>query len=73
MEGEVRSPLMKGSNRFWEPEKMFEATSFSLRSLLVFRPLVRGGEGAVKSSESEFPFEPDEGTKDANPAWARAS
>ena len=64
---------MKGSNRFWAPEKMFEAASFSLRSLLVFHPLVRGGEGAVKYSKSEFPSDPDEGTKDTNPAWARAS
>ena len=64
---------MKGSNRFWEPEKMFEAASFSLRSLLVFRPLVKGGEGALKSSESEFPFDPNQGTKDANLAWAGAS
>ena len=31
---------------------MFEAASFSLRSLFVLRPLVRGGEGAEKSSES---------------------
>ena len=61
-------PLMKGSNRFWEPKKMFEAASFSLRSLLVFHPLVRGGEGAVKSLESEFPSNPNEGTKDSNPA-----
>ena len=52
---------------------MFEAASFSLRSLLVFRPLVRGGEGVVKSSELEFPYDPDEGTKDANPALAGAS
>ena len=59
---------MKGSNRFWEPEVIFEAASFSLRSLFVFRPLVRGGEGAEKSSESEFPYDPEEGTKDANPA-----
>ena len=48
---------------------MFEAASFSLRSLLVFCPLVRGGEGAIKSLESEFPSDPDEGTKDVNPAW----
>ena len=52
---------------------MFEVASFSLRSLLDFFPLVRGGEGVVKSSESEFPFDPDEGTKDANPTWAGAS
>ena len=52
---------------------MFEATSFSLRSFLVFRPLVRGGEGAIKSSESEFPSDLNEGTKDVNPTWARAS
>ena len=35
---------------------MFEAASFSLRSLFVFRPLVRGGEGAEKFSDSEFPL-----------------
>ena len=73
MVGEVRFPLMKGSNPFWEPEKMFEAASFPLRSLLVIRSLVRGGEGAIKSSESEFPSDLDEGTKDANPAWDGAS
>ena len=59
---------MKGSNRFWDPKKMFEAATFSLHSLLVFFPLVRGGEGAIKSSESKFPSDPNEGTKDANPA-----
>ena len=64
---------MKGSNHFWEPEKMFEAASFSLRSLLVFFPLVRGGEGAEKSSESEVPSDLEEGTKDANPAWVEVS
>ena len=47
---------------------MFEATCFSLRSLFVFRPLVRGGDGAEKSSDSEVPS--DEGAKDAGPAWA---
>ena len=52
---------------------MFEAASFTLRSLLVFRPLVRGGEGAEKSLGSEFLSNPDEGTKDANPAWDGAS
>ena len=50
---------------------MFEAASFSLRSLFVFRPLVRGGEGAEKSSESEDSS--DEGTKDASPTWAEIS
>ena len=55
---------MKGSNFFWEPKLMFEDASFSLRSLFVFRPLVRGGEGAEKSSDPEVPF--DEGTKDAS-------
>ena len=45
---------------------MFEAASFSLRSLFVFRPLVRGGEGAKNSSESEVPS--GEGIKDAGPA-----
>ena len=52
---------------------MFEDALFSLRSLLVFCPLVRGGEGAVKSWESEFPSNPDEGTKDAILAWDGAS
>ena len=51
---------------------MFEAASFSLRSLFVFRPLLRG-EGAKKSSESEVPSDPEEGTKDANPAWPEVS
>ena len=50
---------------------MFEAASFSLRSLFFFRPLVRGGEGAEKSSESEVPS--DDGIKDAGPAWAEVS
>ena len=50
---------------------MFEVASFSLRSLLVFRPLMRGGEGAEKSSESEVSS--DEGTKDASPTWAEDS
>ena len=62
---------MKGSNFFWEPALMFEAASFSLRSLFVFRPLVRGGEGAEKSSESEVPS--NDGIKDADPAWAKVS
>ena len=47
---------------------MFEAASFSLRSLFVFHPLVRGGEGAEKSSDLEVPS--DKGTKDASPTWA---
>ena len=50
---------------------MFEAASFSLCSLFVFCPLVRGGEGAEKSSESEVPF--DDGIKDAGPTWAGVS
>ena len=58
---------MKGSNFFWEPEMMFEAASFSLHSLFVFRPLVRGGEGAEKSSDSEVPSY--EWAKEASPAW----
>lgn len=33
---------------------MFEAASFSLLSLLVLRPLVRGGEGAEMPSASEL-------------------
>ena len=45
---------------------MFEATSFSLHYLFVFRPLVRGGEGAEKYSESEVPS--GEGIKDAGPS-----
>ena len=45
---------------------MFEVVSFSLRSLFVFRLLVRGGEGAEKSSESKVPFVLEEGTEDAN-------
>ena len=50
---------------------MFEAASFSLHSLFVFRPLVRGGEGAEKSYESEVPS--DDGIKDAGPAWDEVS
>ena len=57
---------MKGSNFFWEPALMFEAASFSIRYLFVFRPLVRGGEGAEKFSESEVPS--DDGIKVAGPA-----
>ena len=52
---------------------MFEDASFSLRSLLEFRPLVRGGEGAEKSSRSELPYDPTKGTKEASPAWTEAS
>ena len=55
---------------FWVPELMFETASFSLRSLFVFHPLVRGG-GAENSSDSEVPF--DEGTEDASLAWAGVS
>ena len=62
---------MKGSNFFWDPTLMFEAASFSLCSLFDFHPLVRGGEGAEKSSESEVPS--GEGIKDAGLAWAGAS
>ena len=61
---------MKGSNFFCEPALMFEAASFSLCSLFVLRPLVRGGEGAEKSSESAVSS--DEGTRDASP-WAEVS
>ena len=50
---------------------MFEAASFSLRSLFILHPLVRGGEGAEKSSESEVSSV--EGTKDASPTWAEVS
>ena len=50
---------------------MFKAASFSLRSLFVFRPLVRGGEGAENSSESEVPS--DDGIKDVGPAWVEVS
>ena len=52
---------------------MFEVASFSLRALLVFRPLVRGGEGAVKYLGSKLPSDPEEGTKDASPSWAEVS
>ena len=52
---------------------MFEAASFSLRSLLVFRPLVRGGEGAEESFGSELPYDPEEGTKDASRTWVEVS
>ena len=52
---------------------MFEDASFSLHSLLEFRPLVSGGEGAEKSSGSELPFDLAEGTKEASPAWTEAS
>ena len=62
---------MKGSNFLWAPELMFEAASFSLRSLFVFFPLVRGEEGAEKSLDSEVPS--DEGTEDASLAWAGVS
>ena len=48
---------------------MFEAASFSLCSLFVFRPLVRGGEGAEKYLELEVPSDLEEGTEDANIAW----
>ena len=64
---------MKGSNCLWEPKLVFEVASFSIHSLFVFRPLVRGGGGAKKSLESEVPSDPEEGTKDANPAWAEVS
>ena len=50
---------------------MFVAASFSLRSLFVLRPLVRGGEGAEKSSESEVSSE--DGTKEASPTCAEVS
>ena len=52
---------------------MFEDASFSLCSFLVFRPMVRGGEGAEKSSGSELPPDLVEGTKEAGPAWTEAS
>ena len=50
---------------------MFEAASFFLRSLFVFRPLVRGGEGAEKSSDSKVPS--DERTEDAILSWVRVA
>jgi hypothetical protein len=46
---------------------MLEAASFSLRTLLVFRPRVRGGDGTELSSGST---EPLEGTETARPAEA---
>jgi hypothetical protein len=46
---------------------MLEAASFSLRTLLVFRPRVRGGDGTELSSGST---EPLEGTEAARPAEA---
>jgi hypothetical protein len=52
---------------------MLEATSFSLRALLVFRPRVRGGDGTELSSDSEVPPEPLEGTVTTRPAWAEGS
>ena len=39
---------------------IFVAASFSLLSLLVFRPLVRGGDRAEMLVESEFPSELEE-------------
>ena len=50
---------------------MFEAASVSLHSLFVFLPLVRGGEGAKNSLDSEVPS--NEGTKDASLSWAGVS
>ena len=50
---------------------MFEVASFSLRSFFVFLPLVRGGEGAEESSDSEVPS--DEGAKEASPAWTEVA
>jgi len=54
---------------------MFVAASFSLLSLLVFRPLVRGGEGAEKPSDSEFPSDLEEESREANtkPSWVGGS
>jgi hypothetical protein len=52
---------------------MLEATSFSLRALLVFRPRVRGGDGTELSSSLEVPPEPLEGTVTTRPAWAEGS
>ena len=52
---------------------MFEDASFSLRSLLVFSPLVRGGEGAENSSGTELPSDLEERTKEASPAWTEVS
>ena len=47
---------------------MFVAASFSLHSLLEFLPLVRGGEGAGKPSDFEFPSNLEEELRE-EPAW----
>ena len=51
---------------------MFVVASFSLRSLLDFLPLVRGGEGAGKPSDSDFPSDLEEELRE-EPAWAVGS
>ena len=51
---------------------MFVAASFSLRSLLDFLPLVRGGEGAGKPLDSEFPSDL-EGELREEPTWVVGS
>lgn len=44
---------------------MFVVASLSLRSLLVFRPLVRRGEGAERPPASEYPSDLDEEFREA--------
>ena len=51
---------------------MFMAASFSLRSILDFLPLVRGGEGAGKPSDSEFRSDLEEELSE-EPAWVVGS
>ena len=46
---------------------MFEAASFSLCSLLVFLPLVMGGEGAEKYLGSELPLNQRKGLRNPVP------
>ena len=52
---------------------MLEATSFSLRSLLVFLPRVRGGDGNEMSAVSEVSTEPLEGVETTRFAGAGSS
>ena len=51
---------------------MFVAASFSLRSLLDFLPLVRGGEGNGKPLNYEFPSYLEEELRE-DPTWAVGS
>ena len=52
---------------------MLEAASFSLRSLLVFHPWVRGGDETELSSGSEVSTESLEGTEAVRPAEAEGA